>query len=98
MEKKQVLVEYKKAVISAIDLALDNILNIEDLMDKEKNSSKEKYISIKNKIENDEELTPAEYSLLSIICLHASNSLTNDARRFLRSAENMQNLAKVFIT
>lgn len=97
MEKKEVLSKYKSAIISSIDLALDNILNVEDLVDKEKDSSKERYISIKKKVENDEELTPAEYSLLSIICLHASNSLTNDARRFLRSAEDMQNLAKAFI-
>ena len=97
MEKKEVLVKYKSAIISAIDLALDNIIDIEDLNSKDKKSSKDRYLSLRNKVENNEELTQAEYSLLSIICLNASNNLANSARNLLRSAESLQDLAKAFM-
>ena len=97
MEKKYILNKYKSTIISAFNLALDSIANVEDLDKASKTRSKERYSEIQKKIENNEELTTAEYSLISIVCLSASDSLANSARSLLRSAENMQNLAKAFI-
>lgn len=97
MEKKQVLVEYKKAVISAIDLALDAIKNVEDLDSEEIKKSQIRYSELRKKVENDEDLSNADYTFLSMICLNAGHSLSDDATQTLRAAEGMQNLAKAFM-
>ena len=97
MEKKQVLVEYKKAVISAIDLALDAIKNVEDLGSEEIEKSQIRYSELRKKVENDENLSNADYTFLSMICLNAGHNLSNDAAQTLRAAEGMQNLAKAFM-
>lgn len=97
MTKKEVLNKYKSAIISALNLVMDNISNIEDLLDKEKICSKDRYTFIKNKIENEEELTQGEYSLLSMICLYSSDNLAQVAQKYLKSAEEMKNLSKIFI-
>lgn len=97
MKKKEALIEYKKAVISAIELTLDSIKNIEDLDSEEIEKSQIRYSELRKKVENDEDLSDADYTFLSIICLNASNSLSNDAARTLRVAEGMQNLAKAFM-
>lgn len=97
MEKKQVLVEYKKAVISAIDLALDAIKNVEDLGNEEIEKSQIRYSELRKKVENDEDLSNADYTFLSMICFNAGHSLSNNAAQTLRAAEGMQNLAKAFM-
>lgn len=97
MEKKQVLIEYKTAIISAIDLALDSIKNIEDLNNEEIKKSQIRYSELKKKVRNDENLSDADYTFLSMICLNAAHKLANDAERGLRAAESIRNLAKAFM-
>lgn len=97
MEKKQVLIEYKKAVISAIDLALDAIKNVEDLDSEEIKKSQTRYSELRKKVENDEELSNADYTFLSMICLNASNNVAVNAGLLLDSSKQLQNLAKAFM-
>lgn len=112
LKKQKIVTEYKDALISAINLVIDNIKTQKELADAiiENGETKmtsekikgflksiERYSSLKTKIEKDEKLSKAEYSLLAVACTGASNSLANNARKLLRSAEDMQNLAKAFM-
>lgn len=112
LKRQKVITEYKSALISAIDLVLDNIKNQKELADAiiENGSTKmtsekvqgflksiERYSSLKTKLENNEKLSKAEYSLLAVACTGASNSVASNANKLLDSAKQLQNLAKAFM-
>lgn len=104
-KKKEILKEYKSTIISAISLILDN-LNIEKQMADSKikkieykdiEKSIDRYSKLKIKINNDEDLTDADYSLLSVTCLSASNLMISNSKILLDSAEKIRDLAKFFV-
>ena len=112
LKKQKVITDYRDALISAINFILKNIENqkeffnsiaeddnakIDNKKKEEFQKSIERYSSLKGKIENNAELSKADYSLLSIVCTGVSNSIASEARKLLDSAEQLKNLAKAFI-
>lgn len=112
LKRQKVVTEYKSALISAINLILDNIKNQKELaeaiiengntkMTDEKvkgfQKSIERYSALKDKIESDAKLSKVDYSLLAVACTGASNSVASNAHKLLDSAKQLQNLAKAFM-
>ena len=97
MEKSELIQKYNSTLISALNLSLDSIINIEDLDELSKARSKKIYKEIKRKIEASEDLTNVEYNLLSMVCLNSSDRLADNARLILKSAEDMKNLSKALM-
>jgi hypothetical protein len=112
IKRQKVLTEYKSALISAINLILDNIKSQKELAETiiENGSTKmtsekvkgfeksiDRYSALKSKIENDVKLSKADYSLLAVACTGASNSVASNAHKLLDSAKQLQNLAKAFM-
>ena len=112
LKRQKVITDYREALISAINLILDNIKAQKELAeaiiengetkmtaDKIKGFIKsiERYSNLKQKLEEKEELSEAEYSLLAVACTGASNHIVSSAQRLMDSAKQLQNLSKVFI-
>lgn len=112
LKKQKSVTEYKSALISAINLMIDNIksqqkvaesliqndnLKITENKIKGFQKSIKRFSDLKNKIENNINLSKAEYSLLALICIQASHNVSLSAQRLVESAEQLQNLAKAFM-
>lgn len=112
LKRQKVVADYKDALISAINLVLDNIKaqkelaeaiieNGETKMTADKVQgfikSAERYSNLKEKLEKEEKFSRAEYSLLAVACTGASNHMVSSAHRLMDSAKQLQNLAKALI-
>ena len=99
---KTILVQkYQKALISAINAVKDDINAATEI----KNSSddinsyhtvKKSLNNLQRKINKLEELSVADYSLLSVVCYLNAKRMTNYGESVLEQAKVVTNLAKIF--
>lgn len=103
IEKKMtILRKFQDAVLATLESEIEKShLYMENGDEIIKQEEFQEYINnlarVRDKIQNDREITEADFKLLSLVMITASDKLSQLAKHYLELAETSQEIAKLFL-
>ena len=101
VDKAELVKKYQKALISAINAIKDNVTAATQIKESSEDINsfhtvKKTLNNLQRKINKLEELTTAEYSLLSMVCYFNAERMVKYGQSILEQAKVVSDLAKIF--